>query len=111
MTAGPRDVIAVQVEAWEHAGGSCADAAARILNALSELGYAVVPAKPVGTEYACRRTAEFGGTITVPMWKAEAVDFADRAPPGVVECVVRRSKYATEWEPVPTADEPEAAPQ
>lgn len=108
MTAGPRDIIAVQVEAWEREGGTFTDAAGRILTALAELGYAVVPAKPVGTEYACRRTAEFGGTITVPMWKAEAADFAANAPPGVVEGVVRRSKYATEWEPVPA--EPEAGP-
>lgn len=101
MTAEPRDVIAVQVEAWEHAGGTFTDAADRILGALSELGFAVVPAKPVGTEWACRRTARFGGTIAGPMWKAEALDFAANAPPGVVEGVVRRSMHASEWEPPP----------
>lgn len=105
MTAGPRDIIAVQVEAWEHAGGSFADAAARIVGALSERGYAVVPAKPVGTEYACRRTATFGGTIAGPMWKAEALAFAANAPPGVIECVVRRSTYASAWEPAPAEPE------
>lgn len=106
MTAGPRDIIAIQVEAWERDGGSCADSADQILNALAELGYAVVPAKPAGVEWGCRRTAKFGGTITVPMSKAEALDFAEHAGPDVVECVVRRSTYAGGWEPVPPPAEP-----
>lgn len=107
MTAGPRDIIAVQVEAWERDGGSYADAADQVLNALAELGYAVVPAKPAGVEWGCRRTARWGGTIAGPMWKAEALSFAASAGPDVVECVVRRSTYASGWEPAPTPAGPE----
>jgi hypothetical protein len=74
-----------------------ADTARTAVAALATAGLSAVAVESSRTEWGAQRTPKYGSTVAGSMRKAEAQDFARRAPAGVVAGVAQRQVYVGPW--------------